>query len=59
MKSYHQLHPLEVNPQTGEPFLQLPSPHENIIITPIRLTDKPAIIDILNDYRVVQWLQVR
>jgi len=53
-----QLHPLQVNPRTGEPFLQLPSPHEHIIITPLRLTDKPAIIDILNDKAVHRWLEV-
>jgi len=52
-----QLHPLQVNPKTGEPFLQLPSPHEHIIITPLRLSDKPAIIDILNDEAVHQWLE--
>jgi hypothetical protein len=53
-----QLHPLQVNPKTGEPFLQLPSPHEHIIITPLRLTDKSAIVDILNDVAVSQWLEV-
>ncbi|KIM88725.1 hypothetical protein PILCRDRAFT_813697 [Piloderma croceum F 1598] len=52
-----QLSPLQVNPRNGEPFLQLPSPHEHIIITPLRLTDKPAIIDIMNDKRVSQWLE--
>jgi hypothetical protein len=53
-----QLHPLQINPKTGEPFLQLPSPHEHIIITPLRLTDKSAIIDILNDKAVNDWLEV-
>ncbi|KAG1812944.1 uncharacterized protein BJ212DRAFT_1518232 [Suillus subaureus] len=31
-----QLHPLEINPKTGEPFLRLPAPHQSIILTPPR-----------------------
>ncbi|KAJ7492083.1 hypothetical protein FB451DRAFT_1216925 [Mycena latifolia] len=50
-----QLHPLEVNPTTGEPFLRLAS-HKNIILTPTRLSDGPAIIPLLNDERVYYWL---
>ncbi|KAJ7146313.1 acyl-CoA N-acyltransferase [Mycena epipterygia] len=50
-----QLHPLEVNPATGEPFLRLTS-HKNIILTPPRLNDGPAIVPILNDERVYHWL---
>jgi hypothetical protein len=53
-----QLHPLKVSSNTGEPFLQLPSPHEHIIITPLRLTDKPAIMNILNDEGISDWLEV-
>ncbi|KAJ7361139.1 acyl-CoA N-acyltransferase [Mycena albidolilacea] len=50
-----QLHPLEVNPKTGEPFLRLLS-HKNIIITPPRLSDAPLYVSILNDERVIHWL---
>ncbi|KAF7347350.1 N-acetyltransferase domain-containing protein [Mycena venus] len=50
-----QLHPLEVNPKTGEPFLRLLA-HKNIILTPPRLSDAPFIISILNDERVYPWL---
>lgn len=53
-----QLQPLQVNPKTGEPFLRLPGLLEHIIITPIRETDKPAIIRHLNDQRVIRWLSV-
>ena len=47
-----QFYPLEINERTGEPFLRLPSPHDNIIITPPRLEDAPAVIRALNDPRV-------
>ncbi|KAJ6577058.1 acyl-CoA N-acyltransferase [Mycena vulgaris] len=50
-----QLHPLEVNPQTGEPFLRLAS-HKNIILTPPRLSDAPFLVELLNDERVYHWL---
>ncbi|KAJ7242581.1 acyl-CoA N-acyltransferase [Mycena haematopus] len=50
-----QLHPLEVNPKTGEPFLRLLS-HKNIILTPPRLSDAPFLIPLLNDERVIHWL---
>ncbi|KAJ7455930.1 acyl-CoA N-acyltransferase [Mycena galericulata] len=50
-----QLHPLKVNPKTGEPFLRLTS-HKNIILTPPRLSDGPAMIPLLNDERVYHWL---
>ncbi|KAI0094190.1 hypothetical protein BDY19DRAFT_911655 [Irpex rosettiformis] len=56
MASISQLHPLEINERTGEPFLRLPSPHENIIITPPRLEDVPAIVRALNDPRVYSTL---
>ncbi|KZP23746.1 hypothetical protein FIBSPDRAFT_910082 [Athelia psychrophila] len=52
-----QLHPLQVNPRTNEPFLRLPSPFERIIITPPRDADTTAVVEILNDPRVNQWLQ--
>jgi hypothetical protein len=51
----YQLHPLQVNPQTGEPFLRLKS-HEHIIITPPRLSDAPFLPPILNDPLVHKWL---
>lgn len=52
-----RLTPLKVDPISGEPFLQLPAPLDNIIITPPRLSDAPSVIAHLNDYNVVQWLQ--
>lgn len=51
-------HPLEVNSHTGEPFVRLPNPLENIIITPMRDSDKPKMIEYMNDWRIVQHLQV-
>jgi len=50
-----QLHPLEVNPKTGEPFLRLRH-HKNIILTPPREVDAEAFIPLLNDPRVSDWL---
>jgi len=47
---------LQVNPTTGEVFLRLPAPHENIIITPPRDSDAADIIAILNDPRVYNSL---
>lgn len=55
--AHPQLYPLEVNKRTGEPFLRLPSPHENIIITPRRLEDVPSIVSALNDPRVYRTLE--
>ncbi|KAJ3489612.1 hypothetical protein NLI96_g2014 [Meripilus lineatus] len=51
------LQPLQVHPITGEPILRLPHPHENIIITPPRMSDGPALVTTLNDLRVCQWLE--
>ncbi|PSR72687.1 hypothetical protein PHLCEN_2v11382 [Hermanssonia centrifuga] len=51
------LHPLQVNPRTGEPFLRLPSPLDNFIITPPRLSDAPALMETLNDPRVYKTLE--
>ena len=51
-------HPLEVNSHTGEPFVRLPTPLENIIVTPMRDSDKPKVIEYMNDWRIVQYLQV-
>jgi hypothetical protein len=51
----HQLHPLEINASTGEPFLRL-NHHKNIILTPHRLSDVVCYPPILNDPRVYEWL---
>lgn len=50
-----QLHPLEVNPKTGEPFLRLRN-HNNIILTPPRKDDVPAMVPFHNDPRVCEYL---
>ncbi|KDQ63163.1 hypothetical protein JAAARDRAFT_29169 [Jaapia argillacea MUCL 33604] len=54
--SPRHLHPLQVNPTSGEPYLRLPSPHTNIIITPPRPTDVEAMVELMGDSRV--WLQL-
>ncbi|EGN99512.1 hypothetical protein SERLA73DRAFT_179555 [Serpula lacrymans var. lacrymans S7.3] len=55
--SHSQLYPLEINSATGEPFFRLPSPNDNIIITPPRAKDEQAVVPILNDPGVYQWLE--
>ncbi|KAG2042695.1 hypothetical protein BDR03DRAFT_944009 [Suillus americanus] len=52
-----QLYPLEINPKTGEPFLRLPAPHQNIIITPPRQGDQSVLIQHLNDPAIYGWMQ--
>jgi hypothetical protein len=47
---------LRANPTTGEVFLRLPAPHENIIITPPRESDAADLVLILNDPRVYKFL---
>lgn len=47
---------LQVNPVTGQVFLRLPAPHENIIITPPLHSDAADIVPILNDPRVYKLL---
>ncbi|KAF9074967.1 GNAT domain-containing protein [Rhodocollybia butyracea] len=54
--SKSQLHPLKVNPSTGEPFLPLDS-HPGFIITPPRLSDIVLLPDLLNDPNVHPWLK--
>lgn len=54
--SNKELEPLEVNPQTKEPFLRLPHPHEHIIITPPRLDDVDRLVAIMNDPLVLPWM---
>ncbi|KAG5339351.1 hypothetical protein C0989_004631 [Termitomyces sp. Mn162] len=51
-----QLLPLEVNPSTGEPFLRIPYPGKNLIITPPRLYDVDAVLVALNDSRIYTWM---
>ncbi|KAF7359007.1 N-acetyltransferase domain-containing protein [Mycena sanguinolenta] len=51
-----QFFPLERNPTTGELFLRLSSPYENIILTPPRANDAAAIAAIVNDPAVHPWL---
>lgn len=47
---------LQANPTTGEVFLRLPAPHENVIITPPRNSDAVDSLAILNDPRVYKFL---
>lgn len=47
---------LQVNPTTGEVFLRLPAPHENIIITPPRYSDAAETVLIVGDPRVYKFL---
>ena len=52
-----QLYPLETNPQTGELFLRLPAPNDNIILTAPRMSDAKSLAPIINDPRVSIWLE--
>ncbi|KIY73522.1 hypothetical protein CYLTODRAFT_317285, partial [Cylindrobasidium torrendii FP15055 ss-10] len=47
--------PFDFDEKTNSPFIRL-AKHPNIIITPPRISDAPALIDLLNDGRVVEWL---
>ncbi|KAI0698400.1 hypothetical protein C8T65DRAFT_660634 [Cerioporus squamosus] len=55
--SKSQFHPLEFNQMTGEPYLRLPAPFDNIIITPPRMSDAPAVVSNMSDPRVYVWLE--
>ncbi|KAI0784053.1 hypothetical protein C8Q75DRAFT_725113 [Abortiporus biennis] len=55
--AHQQLHPIQIDPRTEEPFIRLPSPYENIILTPPRMEDAPHIIQNLNDPKLIQWLE--
>jgi len=55
--SGRHLHPLLVDPLTGEPYLRLPKPLDDIIITPPRLSDAPSLVHNLNDPSVCKWLE--
>ncbi|TFY83041.1 hypothetical protein EWM64_g973 [Hericium alpestre] len=53
---HFQFHPLQINEQTGEPYIRLPEPHANIVLTPPRPSDVPFTVQILNDVRVYRFL---
>ncbi|KAJ7497993.1 GNAT domain-containing protein [Mycena galericulata] len=50
------MQPLELNAATGEPFLRLPAPFSNIIITPPRMSDVEPSVAILSDPAVSLWM---
>lgn len=49
------------NAVTQEPYLRLPEPHSNIIITPHRVDQAEETVlrltELLNDHRIYQWLE--
>ncbi|KAJ7173544.1 hypothetical protein C8R46DRAFT_1215476 [Mycena filopes] len=47
---------LEYNATTGEPFLRLPAPFANIILTPPRMSDVAPSVAILNDPAIASWM---
>ncbi|KAF8166547.1 hypothetical protein K438DRAFT_1774990 [Mycena galopus ATCC 62051] len=47
---------LEYNPTTREPFLRLPAPFSNYIITPPRMSDVAQSVEIMNDPFVFKWM---
>lgn len=51
-----KLLPLQLNEATGEPYLQLPSPHDNIRITPLRHSDEAMVKTYMNDPRIYEFL---
>ncbi|KZV99031.1 hypothetical protein EXIGLDRAFT_726514, partial [Exidia glandulosa HHB12029] len=46
------LHPLKVDPTTGEVYLQLPAPYEHIVLTLQRESDAPVLMQHFNDPRI-------
>ncbi|KAF8516744.1 GNAT domain-containing protein [Hysterangium stoloniferum] len=52
-----RLLPLLLNEKTNEPYLRLPFPHSNIIITPPRQTDADRSVELLNDRQIIDWLE--
>jgi hypothetical protein len=54
--SSEKFKPLLFNQATGEHFLRLPVPYDNIVLTPPRWTDVPTIIPLLNDPKVYKSL---
>jgi len=59
-KAPDPLCPLLRNELTGEPYLPLPPPHSNIIITPPRADEAEiaARVALLNDLRITRYLNV-
>ncbi|KAJ7061499.1 acyl-CoA N-acyltransferase [Mycena amicta] len=51
----NQFTPLE-RTLSGEPFLRIPAPHANLILTPPRPEDAAALVGIINDPDVYPWL---
>ncbi|KAJ7249531.1 GNAT domain-containing protein [Mycena haematopus] len=47
---------LEYNTTTGEPFLRLPTPFSDFIITPPRMSDVAPSVEIMNDPFVFKWM---
>jgi hypothetical protein len=47
---------IQYNASTGEPFLRLPAPFTNIIITPVRMSDVAPSVEIMNDPFVFKWM---
>jgi hypothetical protein len=46
----------DTNPYSGEPFLRLLPPHDsNIILTPLRDSDKEPVSIAMNDPRIYEW----
>ncbi|KAI0073715.1 hypothetical protein K474DRAFT_1710478 [Panus rudis PR-1116 ss-1] len=52
-----QFYPMQVNEKTGEPYLRLPKPHDNIIMTPPRMTDVQFSLENMNDPAIYKWLE--
>lgn len=48
--------PLQVDPTTQEPYLELPSPHSNIRLTPPNIFDVPAAVSLQNDPLIYRHL---
>lgn len=49
---------LQVHPKTGEVFLRLPAPNDNIVVTPPRPSDAQDIAAIMNDERVAMKFSI-
>ena len=52
-------HPMLINPATHEPYMRLPHPLSNFIVTPPRDSDAEAFTLHMNDPAVVIWLNTR
>ncbi|KZV99030.1 acyl-CoA N-acyltransferase [Exidia glandulosa HHB12029] len=50
------LHPLKVDPATGEVYLQLAAPYSHIVLTPQRRSDSPLLVQHFNDPRIYECL---